>query len=112
MAHQYYFDHDPLTGMVETFEYDELTDLCTIHRRADVGPIIETNKRLQTADGFTGWTGPERDMRLAARIPIEVVNLWRQLYGIDAMRAEHGQAVLKLLNDPSWRYLRTNTSNL
>jgi hypothetical protein len=112
MAHQYYFDHDPLTGAVETFEHDELTGISTIHRRADVGPIIETNKRLQTVDGFTGWTGPERDMRLAARIPIEVVNLWRQLYGIDAMKAEHGQAVLRLLNSSEWRYLRTNTYRL
>jgi hypothetical protein len=109
---QFYLDHDPLTGAVETFEYDELADLITIHRKADVGPIIETNKRLQTADGFTGWTGPEKDMRLAARIPIEIVNLWRQLYGIDAMKAEHGQAVLRLLNSSEWRYLRTNTSKL
>jgi hypothetical protein len=109
---QFYLDHDPLTGMVETFEHDELTGISTIHRRADVGPIIETNKRLQTADGFTGWTGPEKDLRLAARIPIEVVNLWRQLYGIDAMKAEHWPAVKRLLEDPDWRYLRTGSFRL
>ena len=103
-----YLDHDPLTGAVETFEYDEMADRCIIHRKADVGPIIETNKRLQTSD-CTGWTGPEKDMRLAARIPIDVALLWKQLYGVDVMLAEHGQAVLRLLNSNEWRYLRTNT---
>ena len=112
MPKQFYFDHDPLTGSVETFEYDELTGISTIHRKADVGPIIETNKRLQTADGFTGWTGPEKDMRLAARIPVDVALLWKQLYGVDAWRADHWPAVNRLLNDPDWRYLRSNTFKL
>jgi hypothetical protein len=103
MSNQFYLDHDPLTGMVETFEHDELTD---------VGPIIETNKRLQTADGFTGWVGPDKDMRLAARIPVDVALLWKQLYGVDAWRADHWPAVRRLLNDPDWRYLRSNTFRL
>jgi hypothetical protein len=105
-----FFDHNPISGAVETFDYDEMEDKITIKRYADVQPVIDLNKYSQNHE--TGWVGPERDMRLAARIPEDVALLWLQLYGVNAWRADHWPAVKRLLNDPDWRYLRSNTYKL
>jgi hypothetical protein len=101
-----FFDYDPLTGAVETFDYDESSDTAIIHRSADVQPIIDRNKAL--ANHTDGWTSAEKDMRHAASIPIEVCLLWLQRYGICAWKKEHWPKVRQLLNDNEWRYLRTN----
>ena len=86
---------------------DDATGNITIRRWADVEPAIDANKAAHLdGDGKTG------DMWLAARIPVEVANLWKQLYGIDAYKAEHWPAVRKLLQDPDWRYMRPTTFRL
>ena len=99
-----FLDYDPLTGAVETFDYDESSDTAIIHRAADVQPIIDRNKEL--ANHTDGWTSREKDLRLVASIPIEVAFLWLRRYGICAWKKEHWPQVRRLLNDSEWRYLR------
>ena len=102
-----YLDRDPLSGAIETFEYDENDDLCIIKRQADVQPVIDRNKELQ--NHTDGWVGQGRDMRLAASTPIDVALLWLQKYGVSCWKAEHWPYVRRLLNSNEWRHLRTNT---
>lgn len=97
-------DIDPLSGAVETFEWDEAEGRAIIKRVEDVEPIIEANKREQTSsDGYTA----SRDMRKAASIPMGVVLLWREQYGVDVFDQNHWPAVKRLLNSNEWAYLRS-----
>jgi hypothetical protein len=96
-------------GIVEYFHCDEATGEIAIERVQDVTSVIEGNKRAQTAgDGFS----PSRDLREIAEIPLGVVELWRQLYGIDVMNRDHWPGVKCLLADPEWRWLRTSSGSI
>lgn len=100
-----FFDYDPLSGAVETFDYDESSDTAIIHRSADVQPIIDRNKELENhSDPYNA----ARDMKLVASIPMEVALIWLQRYGIMAWKKEHWSKVRRLLNDNEWKYLRTS----
>lgn len=102
-----YLDTDPYSGAVETLSVDEMSGDFAIHRTADVQPIIDANKEWENHVSHVRTPG-DLDMRLAARIPIEVAYLWLQRYGICAWKKEHWDKVKRLLNDGEWRYLRTN----
>jgi hypothetical protein len=96
-------------GIVEWLHVDELTGEIAIERCQDVEPVIEANKRAQTAgDGFSS----SRELREIAEIPLGVVELWKQLYGVDVMNRDHMPAVKKLLRDPDWRHLRTSPGSI
>jgi hypothetical protein len=103
---RYLLDRDPLSGATETFEYDEAEDRAVIKRSNDVEPVLDRNKALFNE-------GPRRgEFRLAASIPLDVALLWREQKGIDVFKQDHWPAVVKLLNDPDWRYLRTSPGRL
>lgn len=98
------FDQSPVFG-TEIFHADEMTGDFTIETRSDVAPVIDNNKRLATAgDGY----GPTRELRRIASIPLNVIALWKEKYGVDVFNRDHNDGVKRLLNDPDWRYLRTS----
>jgi hypothetical protein len=100
-------DIDPLSGAIETFDYDEASDTIIIRRRCDVQPVIDRNKELASErDG--GWIGKGRDVRLAASIPVEVAYKWLNELGVNCWKKEHWPAVRKLLNSNEYQHLRTN----
>jgi len=111
---KFFLDYDPLAEAVETFEYDEGEDRIIVKRTADVQPQIDFNKyRANHTDGWVrDGIGDERNMRLAASIPIDVALLWLQQYGVSCWKSEHWPAVKRLLADPDWRYLRTGSFKL
>ena len=70
----------------------------------DVAPILERNRALATGgDRYSA----SRELRRVASIPLVVVQLWRDRYGIDLLDPDHWPAVKRLLGDPEWRHLRT-----
>ena len=90
-------------GATEIFHMDERTGEIPLERIQDVEPVIEANKRAQTAgDGFS----PSRDLRQIAEIPMGVVELWRTVLGVDIFNRDHWPAVKRLLRDSEWRHLR------
>jgi hypothetical protein len=101
------FNIDPDTGAVERFIYDEQTDKVTITHKEDVEPTINYNKAMQNS-GNVGWVDKDKSMRKVAEIPPGVMLLWYEQYGICCWKRDHWQGVQRLLNDPEWRYLRTN----
>lgn len=103
------FDIEP-DGTREIFHFDDVTQQVTIQTITDAEPIIEANKRLFN-QGDTGYS-PSREMKRAANIPMGVVLLWRQRYGVDVFNRDHTEKVRKLLNDSEWRLLRTAPGRL
>lgn len=102
---------DPLTGGITEYSYDESAEAVITKSTTNVGPILEIAKEMQN-DGTQGWVSSRKEMRLAAVIPPEVVELWHQKYGIDFYNKDHKPAIKRLLNSSDWRWLRTNNSHL
>lgn len=80
----------------------------------DVAPIIESNRaQYEANDGYT----PDRSMRRVGFIPNIIIDKWLNEEGLDvwaALRGNSDQAVrlMRKLNDPDWRYLRTAAGQL
>jgi hypothetical protein len=63
--------------------------------------IIDRNKAVQTDD----WDR-KADMWHAAHIPVGIMYEWKVKHGVDAWDPAHRPGVMRLLNDPDYRYLR------
>ncbi|MEA2807644.1 MAG: hypothetical protein QOJ17_1785, partial [Rhodospirillaceae bacterium] len=50
----------------------------------------------------------ERDVRMVARIPLIIIEKWRNELGVDYWNPDHQDKVDRLLADPEWRWLRTD----
>lgn len=112
-------DYDRLTRTAVYHEYDEANKQTIIEEIQDVEPILETNKRIQTHDaggamGLTEYSrkGIKKGWWHVASIPNGVILRWKKEKGIDVFNKDHWKAVVKLLNDPEWRYLRTGTGRI
>ncbi len=73
--------------------------------------LIELNKKAQSE--CNTWN-PTKDMKLVARIPVSVIALWQQMYGIDYWDQDPAvqKRIDRLLDSNEWRYLRTDDSVL
>ena len=97
-------DYDPLTGIKYEF-IDGEGDSFHIRETQDVQPFIDHNKRLQNT-GKDYWRAGG-DWRHEATIPLGVQMEWLTKYGIEVWNPDHQKAVVKKLNDPEWKYLKT-----
>lgn len=105
MADELLFDYDPLTGHRQWFSTDEETGISYIRHEQDIGNILRFNKEMQAdcSDDFK-----RGEMWHAAKIPITVMYEWAAKYGVEAWNPAHKDGVMRLLNDPDYRYLRVN----
>ena len=93
-------DYDALTGMREWISTD--TDGNSFIRyEQDVSPILDANKASQ-AEGFD----KRSNMWHAANIPAGTIVEWMEKYGVNFYNPDHKPAVMRLLNDIDYRYLR------
>lgn len=67
--------------------------------------LLDLNKEAQN---HCNPRNGERDVRMVARIPLIVIAKWRNELGVDYWNPDHQGKVDKLLNDPEWRWLRTD----
>lgn len=102
MAEMHLVRPDRGDGMTCWWEDDGET--IALHYRQDAEPILERNKGLQGL-GKAHWKN-QGDMRLEASIPIGVQYKWFADYGIKAWEEADLPRVVRLLNDPEWRYLK------
>lgn len=71
-------------------------------------PILDLNREAANhCDPYNA----ARDTRMVARIPFIVIAKWRNELGVDYWNPDHQDAVDRLLDDPDWRWLRTDTGN-
>lgn len=86
---------------------DPTTQDLIVHSTQDVEPILEWNKEAaQVANDF--W-GPKSTNKLAARVPLVVLEQWAKERGISyrMLMSREGDAILKqYLNDPENRSFR------
>jgi len=92
-------------------KYDHETDSMVVHRVQDIEPLLELNKKELNGDSMYG---PQINpgMRKVASIPLVVIEKWKKELGIDVFNKDHMPKVKQLLNDPSYRWLRTHESKI
>ena len=76
-----------------------------------LNPLLELNKKELNGDSMYG---PQVNpgMRKVASIPLVVIEKWKRELGIDVFNKDHMPKVKQLLNDPSYRWLRTHESTI
>ncbi len=80
-----------------------------IHSSQDVSGILERNKALQTQnDGYS----PSRELRRVAFIPNIIRLKWLNEEGWDCFDPACADRLMRKLNDPDWRHLRTAPGQL
>ena len=108
-------DYDPSTKIRTYHEYDDATDTTYISELQDCTQLIETNKATQnigTPGGkFNEYerAGLKNSWVHVGSVPTLILEKWRREEGIDVFNKNHWPAVVRKLNDPEWRYLRTGS---
>lgn len=77
--------------------------------RQDCDPILDANKEAQN---HLNPNNADKSMRMVARIPVVIIEKWRNELGIDYFNKDHQEAVNRLLNSSEWAWLRTDNSVL
>lgn len=98
-------DRNPETGITEWFVGSEDGKTFQIVYEQDAQPVIEENKRKQSAG--RAYYARDNEMWRVASIPITVQYKWMVEEGIDVLNPDHMPAVKRKLNDPDWRWLKT-----
>jgi hypothetical protein len=95
--------------MIETTYHEDSDGSLIVHRKADVEPLLEHNKVLQTLnDGYS----PSRELRRAASIPMAIIEKWKNEMGVDVFNPDHLPKVRQLLNSSEYLWLRTAPGRL
>jgi hypothetical protein len=100
---------DEATGLAQWWHAD--SDDWAQEQVQFAAPILDLNKEAQNhCDPYNG----ERDVRMVARIPLIIIAKWRNELGIDywSRDPDMQRKVDALLNDPEWRWLRTDTGTI
>lgn len=103
---------NPVTGNREDYYWDEQEQVITQRTREDVADILESNKRKQS-DSIDARYGKQM-LHHVAEIPMSIVLKWKREHGVDVFSSdpEQKRKVKRLLNDPEYRYLRSNNKRL
>ena len=105
------FDRDVPTRTIQTFHYDDATDMVTIQDTQDVQTIIETNTAMKDDEQFRAKR--HQELRRVGSIPL---NMWYQMRA--AWRAmglsweERQTEMRRFLNDSSFEKFRTDRSRV
>jgi len=97
------FDYDPETGM--RIDFEDTAEGFNLHYSQDAAPILEENKKKQSAG--RAYYAQDKEMWRVASIPIGVQYKWLTEHGIDVMNQDHWPKVRQLLNSSEYRYLKT-----
>lgn len=98
-------------GLETVFHHDEHTNISTIEHKQDVQGLIDRNKSLHNTSYQRD--GIKNDLCHVANIPDVVQIQWMKKYGIkDILAEEYMPLILKLLNSPEYKYLKTGNMKL
>jgi hypothetical protein len=102
----------PKGDLLDTdIKLDESADELVVTRKQDVSTILKRNRELQWHPDYDGYT-PSRNMQHAASIPMILIEKWKNEEGIDAFNPDHWPRIVRKLNDPAYKYLRTGGGKL
>lgn len=95
-------------GVDYTIAEKENGDL-VLRSDVDVSPVLERNKAMMNHnDGYS----PTREFRRVFSIPGALVQYFWEVEGWSVYDPEHADRLVKILNDPDWRLLRTAEGHL
>jgi hypothetical protein len=95
-------------GVRYTWE-DQADGTYLIHGTQDLTDVLDDNKaKANHNDGYS----KSREMRRVAHIPFIIRNKWMAEEGWDCFDHENADLLMRKLNDPDWRYLRTADGRL
>lgn len=108
-------DIDPLSGSIETMEYDPYTKTMLTTRTQDVTALLDRNKAIYNSQD---WRGEDNDFWLVASAPLDTLEAWRQefnsvrprdcwLQSIFNTNEEWDKFMWMRLNSSDYRMLRT-----
>jgi len=101
---------DPLTGVKTYHYYDPATDQTHIESTQDITAHVDLAKKLHNTSYQKD--GIKNDWMHAAHFPAIIQEKWLREYGIDVMNKDHMPRVLRMLNDPEWKYLKMGSCKL
>jgi hypothetical protein len=109
MSNDYKFlviDDGATTGIREEMKFDWASS--QVLRKTTFLPSTGINETLDANKNFlnNGYS-PSRDLQHVASIPMAVIGLWIERYGVDPTQKGNEALLARLLNDPEWRDLRT-----
>lgn len=115
-------DIDPLTGAIETMQYDHVGKGLTITRTEQVDHILDANT-ASFNDSGQGWRGQDNDFWHVARVPLTTLFAWLQEFNTnrgpgDQVRdpfnphEEWDAFVYRRLNCSDFRKLKTAPVNV
>jgi hypothetical protein len=100
-------DYNDITGLSTWYSIDsEGTEI--LEYSADSEPVLEVNKALQN-DADYSKKGIKDGWWHYGSIPAAVSMKWLIEDGIDILDPDHTPRVLKKMNEPGYRYLKTTT---
>ncbi len=94
------------TGISTWHDYDPNTGKTYITNTQDVESILELNQRRAADESFK-QKGLKNEMLHVASIPLNLVHKWLVEDGIDVFNKDHTKALLRKLNDPDYKHLKT-----
>lgn len=80
-------DIDPLSGAIETMDYDPVTKALTILRTENVDAVLDANTESYN-DGGQAWRGADNDFWHVGRIPMTLLFAWLQEFNKDKPEAD------------------------
>lgn len=98
-----------MSDVATKWDWDEGTQTLILNRIQDVEPIIEQNKKLQSQRQNSDWG------RHVATIPNVIIEKWlneewnRGNTKMLPFTPEFDELVERKLQDPDWKYLRTDS---
>ena len=104
-------DVDELTGLRTTIWRDEHEDIIHFEYSQDLQPLVDMNKNLHNTDYQK--EGIKNSWMHAATIPPSIQMKWMQEYGIkDVYNPYYRDLIVRLVNSPDYKYLRTGSLKL
>lgn len=104
------YGNDTLSGLAK-FWHEDGEGNWAVESVQDVTAVLDANKEAQN---HCSTFNDARDWKLVARIPLIIIDKWRNELGIDywSNDPDMQRKVDDLLNSSEWRYLRTDSSVL
>ena len=90
-------------NVTESIRFDG--DTATILFEGDAQQTLDNNHRIR--NGFDHRKSRRLGLELIASMDMTIAMLWLTKYGLDVNKKEHLPAILKKLNDPDWKLLKT-----
>lgn len=105
-------DIDPLSGAIETMEYDPIRKGLTITRTENVDALLDANTNVAN-DHSQRWRGADNDFWFVARVSMTTLYEWLQEYNKDKAPADRVKSPFDTSNDgwTRFQYGRLNSSD-